>query len=80
MQRFVSSRVRSRALDARERQIASIPIRPGAPQQVPNLRAQLTVRMPSQHNDAQAEQDLRNLTVRRSGLRGIERLQGAQVQ
>lgn len=80
MQRFVSGQVLSRAMDACERQIASVPVRPGASQQVPNLRAQLTVRMPSQHHDAQTEEDLRNLTVRRPGLGGIERLQGAQVQ
>lgn len=77
--RFVSGKLGCSALYAREAQIATAHVRLGAPQQVPDLGAQFAIGVPASRG-FEPEQDLGNLAVRRTGLRAIERLQGAKMQ
>ena len=50
------------------------------PLALPHLRTQFAVFVPAQDDGFQAEQVLCDVAMRRTRLRGIERLQGAQVQ
>lgn len=50
------------------------------PQQVAHLRTQFAIVVPAQDNGFEAEQGLCDVAMRRSRLRSIECLQGAQVQ
>lgn len=61
-------------------QVAAVHERLGTPQEVTHLRAQFAILTPAKDDGFETEQGLGDVAMRRARLRGIKRLQSAQVQ